>query len=142
MQLKQSPPQPEQAAVFFKQALDYWIKQKAAGKAEISVYDNVITQYMNALLASRQFAEVVRFGGEIVTQEPAKMQSVGNTLATRAESLVASQSPQEALRLIAEARKMVPPLAEAYANRLRDAETDANRQLQATHPPAGRGGAP
>ncbi|MDB5297743.1 MAG: hypothetical protein JWO31_3726, partial [Phycisphaerales bacterium] len=120
--MKTRPPQPQQAARYYGEALAYWL---ARGNAPGNV-DPLVMSRLDALLAAKLYPDAVLFANQTIDRDPGLASRVTGRVTTTAEALVRDQ-PQDAARLAAEARriKSLPPSAsqtlDQVAARARDA---------------------
>jgi HEAT repeat protein len=119
---------PADAEIYLRQALDYWQAQKV----ENMVTEQLIDRRTDALLRSKQYAEVARFGETLIARQTAYQQTIGSRIRAETERLVKDKDYADAAALIAEARKMNPRLAAQYLEVLDDLETQINRSRNAT----------
>jgi HEAT repeat protein len=122
---KLNPPDEAQAAVYFGRALDYWQSQNANNETT----ESLVSELMNALLKSGQYADAAKFAGQMISRSPAQQQTMGSLIVQQAEALANSNAADraDAQRLIDEAMKMKPPLLDSYQDDLRNVQ---NQLLQ------------
>ncbi len=120
---------PDQAAVNFRAALDYW---KAKG-AESSVTEQLVGQLMDAHLQSKQFKQACTFASEEIAANRAQQETMGSKISNEADRLYTdgdrkgdTAELKDALALISEATKIKPSLDERY----RDHLTATRKQVQ------------
>jgi HEAT repeat protein len=123
---KLNPPDEAQAARYFRRALDYWQSQNADNVTT----DSLVSELMNALLKSGQYADAAKFAGVTISRSPAQQQTMGSLIVQQADALrEAAQTNSDAaaradaLRLIDEAMKMKPPLLDSYQDDLRNIQS-------------------
>jgi HEAT repeat protein len=119
--------QPDDAAKFFKKALDYYQQQHVANV----VTEGLVTEYMNALLKAKKYPDAARFAEQVISANRADQQTMGQIIVQEADTLraAADQNPSgtdraDALRLIGEALKMQPPLDDSYQDDLRNLQKE------------------
>ena len=112
---------PEDAAINFSSALDYW-KQK---KVESVVTEQLVQQLMNALLQSKQYAKACAFGAEAIGNNRAQQETVGSIIGGEADRLYTQGDAnndvgalKDSQALINESMKMKPPLDSRYRDHL------------------------
>jgi HEAT repeat protein len=130
--LKLEPPQYDQAAKYFQSALAYWQGQNVSNE----VTENLVTQLMNSLLKSQQYADAARFAEKMISSSRSQQQTMGSLILEEAERLqnstdAASSSADHAnaLNLIDQAMKMKPPLDGSYLDDLRGIQKQLRQKL-------------
>lgn len=119
--------QPDQAAIFFRKALEYYQQQHVANV----VTEGLVTELMNALLKAKKYPDAARFAEQIISANRADQQTMGQMIVQEADTMraAADQNPNgtdraDALRLIGEALKMQPPLDGSYQDDLRNLQKE------------------
>jgi HEAT repeat protein len=127
---KLNPPDWAQAAVYFRRALDYLLSQNANNVQT----ESLVSELMNALLKSRQYADAAKFAGEMISRSPAQQQTMGSLIVQQADALRDNAQTNsdaaaraDALRLIDEAMKMQPPLLDSYQDDLRNIQSQLQK---------------
>jgi len=125
--------QPDNAARYFGQALDYWLSQNGPNE----VTENLVSQEMTALLKSRQYADAAQFAEKMISASPQQQQTMGALIVQEADALrdSAAANPNstdraDAQRLIDEAMKMKPPLDGSYLDELRNIQNELQQKPQ------------
>ena len=121
--------QPADAAAQFKLALDYF---SSIGSQDM-VVEQLVDQYLQALLRGRSFADAATFGSQLLTARAAYQQTVGVLFRNEARRLADAQGYSDCLSLIDAARKIAPPLAQRYLDEMAVIEREA-RAGAATRP--------
>lgn len=124
--MKTTPPQPAEAETYFRLALEYYRQEK---NTPGQITETLVRQRMEALLSSRQYTEVARFASEMIKANAENQQTVGSLIRMETERLRDAGDLQNALKLIAEARSMNPPLIERYNRMLEDISTEIQNRL-------------
>jgi HEAT repeat protein len=139
--------QPDQAIGYFRQALDYWMKNDNRPV----VTEKLIGELMDALLVSGKYADAVKFADEMISKNREMERIVGGRLAVKAEDLLDPPSagpgrpgpppnPREALNLATEALTL-HNLGDYYRGRLEGVRTKAQKAVGSPATP-GAPGAP
>jgi hypothetical protein len=126
---------PADAVPFLRKALDYWI-----GQNETVVTQRLMNELLKALLVSRQYADAVQFGEEMLRRDRAQQESVGPALrseAVRLRDKNDAQSLQSAMTLIGLAKRMNPPLDTRFVHDLEDIETQVKGKVAGQSPATG-----
>lgn len=124
---------PANAAVQFRQALDYWQKRKVANQVTVQL----VKQLLQSLLDARQYTQAVDFAGKQIALDRAMQTLVGPVIRNSAERLYIdaiknndSEKMKDALSLIDGALKMQPPLAEQNQTDLRQFQADLQQRTK------------
>ncbi len=121
--------QPAEAVPYLRAALQF----KKAQNFGAMVLEGLVRQLMEALLESRQYAEAAAFAADSITTDPAQQQTMWPMFRNTIEGLENKEEYDNALALIAEVKKMNPPLHQRFAEDLRVIEL---RIRTTTQPPA------
>jgi hypothetical protein len=132
--LAMQPPQPEQAAPHLRLALNWWRDHNDGGQAMAGV----TRELAEALLGSRQYAEVAKLADETIARDPGQQQSIGAQIADAAEQLNVSRQHADAIRLVEAVLKMNTPLRDIYRKRLEDVRAQAQAILGPSTPATGQ----
>lgn len=123
---------PQEAAVSFQAALDYW----EGKKVESSVTDLLVGQLTDALLQSKQYQQVAAFAGKQITANRAQQETMGSKIENEADRLFNEGDQKndttelrDALNLISEAMKIKPPLDDRYRDHLTATQKQAQDRL-------------
>lgn len=128
--------QPAEAATYFKLALDYWQEKNP----EHMVTEQLVEQYLQALLRGRQYAPAVKFAGDLVKSRASYQQTAGADFRAEIDRLRELGRNAECLALIDQIHKMTPALAGLYQEAINTIEIDLRRsttQPSATQPATG-----
>ncbi len=124
--------QPVDAGESLRKALEYWDSQRV----ENMVTEGLIEQRLDALLAGRQYANVVQFGQQLIARRPVYQQTVGAKIRAEAERLRQAGDVEIALRLIDESQKMNPPLPPRYRDDLQALGNELRQKIPGNKKPA------
>lgn len=123
---------PEKAAAYFREALDYWQSRGAANQITLTL----VRQLIDALLDSGQYAEATQFAARQIATDPAQQTLVGPEIRNAANTLVNdgidAKNPRQlrdALKLIDAALEMSPALQPKYQDQLRAFQQQAQSAL-------------
>ncbi len=130
--------QPTEAVVYLKQALEYWNTHEAPP----IVLQRLIALEMKALLNAKQYAEAAQFGSRLLKNDASQQQTVFVAFREEAQQLQKDKDLKSALSLIAESKKMDPPLSPRFARDLQDIESEIRRQMGETRPVGEPGAGP
>ncbi|WP_428937343.1 HEAT repeat domain-containing protein [Fontivita pretiosa] len=117
---------PRRAAEYFRLALEYWASRPQ--RAEV-VVTNLINDRMRALLLDRQYTQAIDFASENIRQNINHQPAMGALIRQEAERLTTSFAYDDALKLIAAARTMDPPLGPVALDQLTRIETEIRNRL-------------
>jgi HEAT repeat protein len=118
---------PKSAAEYFRQALEARKKQGQAVPGVVLV--GLMEDRMKALLLSKQYPDAIAFAAQNIRENANNQQSMGAEIRQEADRLCEAGSLNDALKLIQEAQKMDPPLAEQYRDQLSEIEADIQKRL-------------
>jgi HEAT repeat protein len=118
---------PKDAADYFKKALDYRKTQGQGAQGVVMV--GLMEDRMKALLLSKQYPDAIAFAAQNIRDNANNQQSMGAAIRSEADRLREAGSLDDALKLIKEAQKMDPPLAEQYRDQLSEIEADIQKHL-------------
>lgn len=116
---------PADAVPYFRQSLEYWGNKDAKGMAAIGLSQQLLT----ALLRAKQYPAAVAFGGELLAADLSNQQTVGPAFRAEAQRLIDTNDLTGAQALIAESRKMGPPLDARYTESLSSLESEIQRRV-------------
>jgi HEAT repeat protein len=114
-----------EAAEFFRQALEH---QRSRPNAAQQVITRLMGQRMNALLRSEQYAEAIAFAGQCIAENNSFQPEVAVPIVHEAQRLSADGKLEDSLKLIAEAMKMDPQLAEQFRDQLKEIEGEVRKK--------------
>jgi len=120
-----TPPQPIDAATYFKLSLDYYQKNNAPQM----VIETNIRQLLAAQLASKQYGDAAQFAATLIKDNPANQPTVGPMLFEEANRLLNTNDLQNAQKLITETKQMQPELEGRYKSKLLDIEKDVQQRM-------------
>jgi hypothetical protein len=135
--MKTTPPQPTEAAKYFRLSLDYFQKNNNPQM----VIETNIHSLLEALLKSKQYQEAADFASKMIATSPENQLTVGPMFKEEAEHLRDNNQFQDAQRLIDVTKKMQPALESRYAKMLVEIEQDVQRRI-ATQNEKNSGAAP
>lgn len=115
---------PADAVTYLRQSLEYWGERDPKGMATVSLTQQLLT----ALLRARQYPAAIEFGGQVLAADASQQQTVGPALRAEAQRLMDTNDLSGAKALIAESRKMTPPLDARYQQALGDLESEIQRR--------------
>jgi HEAT repeat protein len=122
---------PENAAIFFDRALQYYQAKKPT---DLMTTGSLIDQRMEALLASKQYDKAAAFAAEAIAANQQNQQTMGPKIRNQADKLSKSEDYQGALALIRATKKMNPPLAEVFLGQIQIIEEEARRHVAKSGP--------
>jgi HEAT repeat protein len=106
---------PADAAKEFREALDYWRSRPAGTGGGGGMYKEGLYQStIDALLRSRQYPAGAAFAAMAIADSEENQQTMGPRLRSEVQKLIESGDGESAAALIAEIRRMTPPLAQRY----------------------------
>ncbi len=121
------------AVPYYRQALDYWNQHNGAPQNRARLIDELLA----ALLGARQYVDAVKFAADTLRGDPTTARTVGPALATAAETLYQTGTPQsldDAKLLVAAIATMQPAFPEAYAPRISAVSKKLAQSTPATRP--------
>ncbi len=131
---------PDQAVPYFRQALDYWLKNNS----QSAEAESLIRELMDALMDSKQYAEAAKFADATIARNPEQQRIVAPRLVNRAEDLLnppdpapgqakPAASPRDALQLATEGltRMNIIALQKNYRDRLEKVRAAAAARIAA-----------
>jgi tetratricopeptide (TPR) repeat protein len=121
---------PEDAAKYFEAALDFYKKQ---GGAQMTVAD-LSDQYIEALLKSGQYQKAAEFAASAKAANQGNQQTIGAKLRNEVDMLRKKRDFENALKLIAEIKKMKPALSEVFMGPIAAMEQEIRDSVPAPAP--------
>ena len=123
--------QPVEAAAEYKAALAYY---QSLPDAQEMVVEQLVGQYLLALVRSRNYSEAAVFSSELLGKQASYQQTVGVLLRNEVRSLMEQNRSADALALIDTSRKISPVLAQRYLDELTSMERRLRLSAPATDP--------
>jgi HEAT repeat protein len=125
---------PREAAEYFRLALEH---QRARPNPAPVVITRLMEDQIKALLRSGQYPEAIQFAARSIEADNSTQPTMAVPIRQEAERLAADGKFENALRLIAEAMRMQPPLAEVYRDNLKEIEGEIRRRQSERAPTTG-----
>jgi HEAT repeat protein len=121
----------KQADMYFDLALKHYRARDP--KDQGMATSNLLELRMDALLASKQYADAATFAANSIAANSANQESMGRKINAEVDRLHRANNLDDALRLIESAKKMTPPLEGPAASRIAQIEAEI-RQARSPAP--------
>lgn len=122
--LKLAQPRPAEAARYFHQALDYWLKSNDPDRA--AAVEVLTGLELKAWLQAREYTAAMRFSEETIKRDPTQQDTVGPIIKNEADALREKKQFENATALIKEALAMSPPLEQRHMGDLKRIQSEIN----------------
>ena len=117
---------PDEAALSFDQALQYWLSVGAKRGTTATLIEYLVT----SLLQAKKYPEACKFAGERIAAAEQDQETMGLAIRNEVERLRAAGDLKNAKELVDQSKKIVPPLRGLYADAIKQLGEQIDKKLQ------------